>query len=100
MAEVATVRIHLPHASGEWATINASDFDPAKHVLFDERPALIEPLLVAAFGAEAMARFPGTPIQDDVSHETPPIVVWDPTLTKFTETPAPRKRGRPRKTEA
>ena len=62
MAEVATVRIHLPHASGEWATINLSDFDPTQHVLFDERPS-------------------DAPIQDDVSRETP----------------APRKRGRPRK---
>jgi hypothetical protein len=51
MAEVPTVRIVFPHASGEWATINLSDFDPTKHVLFDERP-------------------PEAPIQDDVSRET------------------------------
>ena len=80
MAEVKTVRIHLPHASGEWATINASDFDPAVHVIYGAEP--LETALRSI---------------DDVSRETPPIVVWDPTLTKFTETPAPRKRGRPRK---
>jgi len=69
MAEVPTVRIHLPHASGEWARINAADFDPTKHILFNERP-------------------PEAPIQDDVSRETIPVA---------TENPAPRKRGRPRK---
>ena len=74
MAEVATVRIHLPHASGEWARINESDYDPTQHVLFDERP---EP----------------APIQDDVTDVTDVTDV-------SRETPAPRKRGRPRKDAA
>ena len=62
MAQIPTVRIVHPTAKGGYARINLSDFDPAVHVLFDERP---EP----------------APIQDDVSRETP----------------APKKRGRPRK---
>jgi len=38
MSDLPTVRIHRPHASGDWATINESDFDPAQHVLFDSLP--------------------------------------------------------------
>jgi hypothetical protein len=73
MAKVPTVRIVFPHANGgEWATINESDFDPAKHELYVELPAEL-----ATFLADADPAM----FEDDVSRETP----------------APRKRGRPRK---
>lgn len=40
---VPTVRIHLPHESGEFAIINESDLQP-DHVLFDSLPAIVEPI--------------------------------------------------------
>ena len=77
--QVPTVRIVHPTAKGGYARINLSDFDPARHVLFDERRMSETELL------EGLDRLLSpTPIQDDVPRETP----------------APRRRGRPRKTEA
>jgi hypothetical protein len=36
---IATVRVMPAHPSqGEWVTINACDFDPARHALYESEP--------------------------------------------------------------
>ena len=37
MAELPTVKIYLPHDSGDHAIINESDFDESKHVRYEDR---------------------------------------------------------------
>lgn len=36
MAQVETVKIRHPHESGDYAIINASDFDPEKHERYED----------------------------------------------------------------
>ena len=70
LAQIPTVRIVHPTAKGGYARINLSDFDPAVHVLFDVTAVIAPP---------------------DNSGNT------DNSADVSRETPAPKKRGRPRK---
>lgn len=36
MSELRTVKIYLPHDSGDFATINESDFDEGVHVRYED----------------------------------------------------------------
>jgi len=114
MAEVPTVRIFMPHGSGDYAIINLSDFDPTQHVLCDGSPRCLwrapETIeddvrrMTEAELAEGLDRLLGlpsaAPIEDDVSRETPEGAYPEPRDDLDggrMVIPLPRKRGRPRK---